>query len=250
MNKFKPYYQKTNIPYALISCILVLFLVVGITLAFFFDNDSASQNIQMSGQVRIEAVGEGDTYSSIEDTSTSSNLVIKLQDDYPVLVPNMEMEIYANCKVYKSNSKPLLRAKMELILIDMSTSSEETNSVIQDIYDQFTDIILFDDDWVKYKVDDGATEYFYYIGNVTQTESNVENYLLQEIDVTDNDMVVHFIDEPIKFPSYVTSDYSGFGVQIKITFEAIQNYIPDDNGNQLTNTILNSQKIFSHFDID
>ena len=246
MNKFKPYYQKTNIPYALIACILSLVLVVGITLAFFFDSDFASNNLNMSGQVKIEAVGEGDEYSSIEDTLTSSNMVIKLQDNYPVLVPNMEIDISANCKVYRSTTMPLLRAKVELLLMDTSTGNDQADVVIDDIYQQFSNIILDNNDWVIYKYDTDDTDYFYYIGTITQTTTSVENYLLQEIDVTQENKVIHFIDKPITFPSYVTSDYSGLGVKIKVTFQAIQNYIPDSSGNKLPNTIANSQKIFNN----
>jgi len=36
-------------------------------------------------------------------------------------------------------------------------------------------------------------------------------------------------------------------VQFEITFQAIQNYIPDDNGNKMANTIDNSLKIFQEF---
>ena len=74
--------------------------------------------------------------------------------------------------------------------------------------------------------------------------------LLAEVDVTDGDRVVNFINDTIKFPTYVTSSYSGLGVKFVITFQAIQNYIPDTNGNQLPNTIDNSLKIFNAFDGD
>lgn len=252
MNRFKPLKQKVNVPYILISCILLLLLVVGVTLAFFYDDDSATSNVTMSGQVRILAVGEGTTYSPIEDTTTS-NLVIKLQDNYSVLIPGMEISIHANCKVLQSTTKPLLRAKMELILTELDTSddgennADDSQSVISDIYGQFSSIILDDEEWVKYKVPGEDTEYFYYIGSDKQTPAESKDYVLKSIDATENDTIIHFIDEPIIFPNYVTSAYSGLGVKIVITFQAIQNYIPDSVGKQLPNTIHNSQKIFSHF---
>ena len=37
---------------------------------------------------------------------------------------------------------------------------------------------------------------------------------------------------------------SGVGVKFIITFEAIQNFIPDRSGNKLANTITNSKIIF------
>lgn len=262
MSKFKPLPQKTYIPYALISCILAIFLVVGTTIAFFFDSDWGSSTTQMSGHVRIEAVGNpvtggkytapnGDTYNSIEDVNGYSKLVINLQDDYPVLVPNMEMYIYANCRILQSNTNPLLRAKMELLLTEIDVSDDGENnasdihSAITDIYGQFSDIIL-NDEWVKYTVPGETQEYFYYIGNINQTAGNVGDYLMKPINVSDNDAYIHFIDEPVVFPSYVDSSYSGFGVQIVITFEAIQDYIPDTTGLRKDNTILNAQPLFAN----
>lgn len=249
--KFRPYYQKTNIPYLLISCILSIFLVVGTTLAFFYADDFATNSTTMSGKVVIKAVGAGDAYESIEDTSTS-NLIITLQDNYPVFIPNMKINLNANCKVYMSTTKPLLRARLELLLIDMSTGEIDKEAFIDDIYGQFVDNILDNSKWIKYKVNGEAEEYFYYIGTTQQSadEGDYGNYLLEEIDVSTEDKIIHFINEPIKFPSYVTSEYSGLGVQIKITFQAIQNYIPDDDGHKLENTIDNAQKIFKTFNKD
>lgn len=59
--------------------------------------------------------------------------------------------------------------------------------------------------------------------------------------------MVNFIPEAIIFPTFVDRTYSGLGLQFKIAFQAIQNYIPDDDGNRLPNTIENAQKIFSEF---
>lgn len=72
--------------------------------------------------------------------------------------------------------------------------------------------------------------------------------LLGEIDATARDTVIDFITDTLTFPTYVTSTYSGLGVKFKITFQAIQNFIPDENGNKLENTIDNSLKIFNTFD--
>ncbi|MBQ7352272.1 MAG: hypothetical protein IJW59_05395 [Clostridia bacterium] len=245
MNKFRSYKTTAYGSLSLIACILVVFCFVSLTMAFFFDTDFASSNVSMSGKVVIEAVGEGDTYNSIEDTTTS-NLVITLQDNHNVLIPNMEIYAYANCKIYRSLTMPLLRAKLQMNFIDMSdgTIDEQATAVINDMKTQFNDVIVKDKDW--YLHTDG---YYYYIGDIVQTatEGNEGDYKLKEIDVTSVDeYVVHFIDEPILFPYYVTSDYSGLGFQMVITFQAIQNYIPDASGIRLENTINNAQLIFNN----
>ncbi|MGN0961524.1 MAG: leucine-rich repeat protein [Christensenellales bacterium] len=71
--------------------------------------------------------------------------------------------------------------------------------------------------------------------------------LIAEIDVISGNRVINFINAPATFPTNVTSTYSGLGVKFTITFQAIQNYIPDENGNKISNTIQNSYKIFDYF---
>ena len=86
---------------------------IGVTLAFFANSEFASSLLKMSGRVKITAVGKGKGYNSIEDTDTC-NLVINLQDGYKVLIPGMEIEAYANVKVHKSTTKPLIRANPKM----------------------------------------------------------------------------------------------------------------------------------------
>ena len=60
-----------------------------------------------------------------------------------------------------------------------------------------------------------------------------------EVDVTDSNQIVPFLDtspqnvEALEFPTNITSEYSALGVRIQITFEAIQNFIPGDDGREL-----------------
>ena len=77
--------------------------------------------------------------------------------------------------------------------------------------------------------------------------------LMHEVDATEGNAVVNFINAPIEFPKYITSEFSKLGVKVVITFQGIQNYIPvpegeSNAGSQLPNTIKNSQDIFEAFD--
>lgn len=254
-------YRKSITLNAILLIIICFSFLVTLTVAFFYDSDYASNMIGMSGKVRIEAVGhgvcdcvlEGKTecedlsHQSIEDTYTS-NLIITLDPDsglgYDVVIPGMPLRVDANCKVYKSNTSPLLRAKIEFDLISALTGETVTDSqiLISELYGQMISIIE-DNNWFLHT--DG---YFYYVGDVTQPSGAANGtLLLKEINVTATDKIIHFIDEPIRFPEKITSDYSGFAVVFKITFQGIQNYIPDEYGNRIDNTIDNSQKIFSAF---
>ena len=217
--------------------------VITFTLAFFFTSDWATSHLQMSGKVQITAVGKGDLYNSIENDVNSSNLVIEYDRDYGVLIPGEPIRLDANCKVGRSTTMPLLRAKLVLELknVDTDTPYDETQiNVIANLNDQLDDIILDSASWYLH------TDGFYYLV-LTKNDSAPENSILKEINATESDVIINFINKEITFPTFVTSDYSGLSVRFKITFQAIQNYIPDDNGDQIPNTIKNSLKIFDTF---
>lgn len=256
--KFNFGYAKQSLSVNSLMLILVcITFAITLTIAYFYNDDFSTSMINMSGKVKIEAVGEGvcdcvlqgktecedESHKSIEDTHTS-NLIITLDQDYEVVIPGMPLSIDANCKIYKSNTSPLLRARIDFDLISALTGEVVTDSqiLISELYGQMITIIE-SNDWFLHT--DG---YFYYLGDVTQPAGAANGTLhLKEINVTTTDKIIHFIDEPIKFPERITSEYSGFAVVFKITFQGIQNYIPDEDGNQVDNTIDNSQKIFAAF---
>ena len=234
--------QKVKMPIWKLISIICFVTIVSVTLAFFSSDDFASKFLGISGKVRITAVGKGTEYADIEDTDTLCKLNIELDRGYDVFIPNMPVSAIVNCKVTRSTTKPLLRAFFNMSVIDMDTGLEDTENadIFSSIQSQLHDIITKDNDW--YFHTDG---YYYY---AIDASSNLGgNTVLKEIDATSSDAIVPFIDESFIFPSSVTSDYSGLGIKISITFQAIQNYIPDDNGQKLPNTITNSLKIFNNF---
>lgn len=251
MNKFikknRNFGPKTAVaPFSLILLVVIAVCLVGTVVAFFFAHDWASNRVTMSGKVDIEAVGNGIEYGSIEDTVSSSNLIITLQDGYNHLIPGANISIPANVKVYQSTSKPLLRAKFTMeMYLHKEDGSDELLDDATDIYDIMPQMtaslhdVITGNGWLL----DESDMYYYYIGTNTQG-ATVGETIMSEVDVTDGTVVVHFIDEEIKFPTNVESDMSGFNVQFVIVFEAIQNFIPDRDGKQLDNTIDNSKIIF------
>ena len=104
---------------------IIMFLIIcfaSTTLAFFFYAEYSNKALTTSGPVLIEAVGAGDV--TIEDTRNTTKLEVFLDDKYDVLIPGMPIDLTANCKVYKSTTKPLLRAMIELDLVDMTTGED------------------------------------------------------------------------------------------------------------------------------
>jgi len=160
INDFSNHQKKKSSIFWLIA-IIIFSLGVGFTLAFFFESDWASNHVGMSGKVQIEAVGAGN--ETIEDTYTSK-LVINLDNNYPVLIPGMDIEMPANVKVYQSTTKPLLRAKLDIDMLNMQTQDEYTEElrITQDLYSQLTDIVE-NNNWYLH-----TDSYYYYVGNYSQ----------------------------------------------------------------------------------
>ena len=160
---------KHKISFGVVLLLVLAFVLTStVTLALFFGSDWASSKVTMSGKVQIEAVGKGTAYESIEDTHTS-NLMVTLGDNYGVLIPGMDISLDANCKVYKSTTKPHLRADFNMILYDKDTG-ESVGSEYTDEHRFLVDMYaslqtqVYNNGW--YLHTDG---YFYYIGDTTQT---------------------------------------------------------------------------------
>ena len=85
--------KSRGISVSLVALIFACCFLVTATLAYMYDDIFSTGTITMSGKVDIEAVGVGDQYKSIEDTASSSNLVIELDDIYKVLIPGMPIDI-------------------------------------------------------------------------------------------------------------------------------------------------------------
>lgn len=226
--------------------ILLLCAIVSLTVAFFFSSDWATKYVQLSGSVRIEAVGKGSAHSSIEDTVSSCNLDIDIDRDYGVLIPNAPLAIYANCKVSKSTTKPLLRAKMDISILDdegeeFVVGEDSEHNVAQDFSSLLETSVLDGTNWAY------VNGYYYYL-DTPSTSANGSS-ILKEIDATEEDVIITFLNKPITVPSYIDDSYSGFSIKITITFQAIQNYIANKTtGEKLTNNITNSLIIFDDFE--
>ena len=237
---------------ALLCCLLVS--VVGITLAFFFSSDYASNWVGLSGPVNIEAVGRnGQPIEDIEATEDSDKvcrLVIDLSDGFSTIIPGMPISLTTNCKVYKSDTKPLLRAKFDLKIYKDSetTPGEQEEVLIPEVIEFSTDMkdtlhtaITASDNWLLYESDG----YYYYKGeNIIQATAGETE--LQPIIVDQNDefRIIDFLNGQIIFPTEVDKTMSGYYFHVSVTFEAIQDFIPNDKGVAMDNTIDNAKLIF------
>lgn len=254
VNKKHNYSAKVQQGFAgLIVVVFICVVCICSTLAFFISDDWTSNVIGLTGKVDIEIVSRSDS-ASIQNTTEENKLIIYFEDEYSVLYPNALIEPTANIKVYQSTTKPLIRAIMDVKLYDGEFNEVEEGVgdldfvLTENLYDSMATVVT-SNGWVF----DERDRYYYYIGSneiATNPDSskNIDNTVMAEVDATDSDTVVHFLDSEIRFPKQVTSAYSGLHVKFIIRFEAIQNFIPDRNGVQLPNTIFNAKKIFDNPD--
>lgn len=238
--KFSNHINKSKVVYAWLMILILFFIAtIGLTMAFFYNDDWGSNSLGTSGPVRIQAVGKGNV--SIEDDN-ASKLAVTLDPQYgDVIQGGTPIDLTANCKVFYSTTNPLLRASLNIQFLDPNTDQVVSGNAVVDEYltnmnSQLYNIIV-GNGWYSYE------GWYYYIGD--DGEPNGGNTVLKEVQFTDSkDTVVYFINEKIHFPTSITSAYSGYKVKFIITFQGIQNFVPDDAGNKLPNTITNSLKIF------
>ena len=228
--------------------VVCLCTFVSITLAFFFANDFATSNVNMSGRVEIVAVGAGSDYDSIENGEDSCNLVVNLDPLYNRLIPGMPISLPANVRVMQSTTKPLLRARFEIRITEVLADGEsgnDSNDLIgleNNLVTQIDGRIKTSNAWYYYEDEDGG--YYYYVG-ANADKATGDSTILAEVDATTKDKEVDFLNGAITFPGNIDETYSALGVTFKFTFEAIQNFIPNpDTGLQVDNTIANSLRIF------
>lgn len=242
--KFSNHINRHRITYAwLVILLLVFSATVSLTLAFFYHEDWANNSIGTSGAVTITAVG--DNNASIQDNGKTCRLVVTLDDYYENLViPNAPLSLTANCKVNNSTTNPLLRASFKLEFIDKTLGVPVKNNTTIDgfvatMQGELSTIVTANGWFFQ----DG---YYYYVG--TDATTSAGNTILKEVEFEgSSDTIVPFINQSIHVPSSINSEFSGYKLKFTIVFQAIQNYIPNDAGEKMPNTITNSLKIFNDF---
>lgn len=242
--KFSNHINRHRITYAwLVILLLVFSATISLTLAFFYHEDWANNSIGTSGAVTITAVG--DNNASIQDNGKTCRLVVTLDDYYENLViPNAPLSLTANCKVSNSTTNPLLRASFKLEFIDKTLGVPVKNNstidgFVANMQGELATIVTANGWFLQ----DG---YYYYVG--TDAITSAGNTILKEVEFEgSSDTIVPFINQSVHVPSSITSEYSGYKLKFTIIFQAIQNYIPNDAGEKMPNTITNSLKIFNDF---
>ena len=238
----------------------VAIVIVSTTLAFFFATDWADNGITMAGPVLVSCVG-GSAGGYIDITG-AGKLEISIPDvtDSAVLIPNMPIGIRANAKIANADSVAVLRAKLEVSFTNQADFTDKTAEELNEVHELFVETIEGIDtvsaSWVK------VDSFWYYVGANERDDANtvlvVINHEPAESNTTcdfvdaDNNSYIKFIDNDFRIPKDLDSSWSGLEVVIKITFEAVQGFIPNADGVDIgdeNKTITSALPIFNNQNI-
>ena len=208
----------------------------------------------------LSCVGGSD--SGYLDITGAGKLEISVPDvtDSSVLIPNMPIGIRANAKIANADSIALLRAKLELSFQNQEDFADKTPEEIEEVHELFLGTIESIDtvsaSWIK------VGSYWYYVGanerNDADTILVVINHDPAESNTTcdfvdsENNSYIKFIDNDFRVPKDMDSSWSGLEIVIKITFEAVQGFIPNSDGVDIgdaNKTITSALPIFNNENI-
>lgn len=235
----------------ILSMLLIACLIVTSTLAYFAGKDESKKVLMVGGPVRVELRDRG-------DTRTTGSGQLKMSIDYAYSLPGMGVDLQAvahlssTAKTDTTNpTNALLRAivdvKVSNILHSEGVSDEVISAEIKAMMINSIDEVLVhrvegvQDGWVRY------TDNNFYYCDKNLEESNVVmksiEYTAVSGGMTTADITL--VNGTFLMPRKdMVNRHSETDLIIIIRFEALQNKLPDADGNRIPNTIYNAKNIF------
>ena len=238
------YIKKINsIFMIMISLFTVTMVVFLVTVAYFISNAWASNNVTLAGPVEVYCVGGSAT--GYTDIAGAGNLEISIPDitNTTILIPNMPVGLRANAKIAYAKSIALLRAKVEVVFENKADFPGKTNDDFVNLGNTFVASLEHSDTvssgWFKYQ------NYWYYVGSNLRSGVDTRLVVIDHTPAEENTSCDHvdeegnsyvkFIDNDFRIPKDIDSSWSGLEVVVRITFEAIQGFIPNVLGYDIGN---------------
>lgn len=264
----------------ILSIVLLVCLFVTTTLAYFAGTQKNNVTLILGGPVRVTMI---DNNYNVIPSNGKLSMTIKTGNEE--LLPGMGIDIQTIAHVTSSqvnSTRALLRAKLdisvvnELFLNDNNVESftkeeleelkslseeeinrryalteEELNELHNMISQALAKCLTYREDnvrdgWVLY---DG--DFYYCSKNKGRNENGQEYIQLLSIDTSDEGTNITFINGTFQFPTkYYTNKYAHAEIHLKLTFEAIQEVLVDNQGNRIPNTLENVKTILDNVDWD
>lgn len=244
----------------LMALFTVAIVIVSTTLAYFISSDWADNGITMAGPVYVYCVGG--SASGYVDITGSGNLEISIPDvtDDSILIPNMPIGIRANAMIANADSVALLRAKLTIDFLNEEDFTSKTPEEIEAVHELLVSSIESIDtvvaSWVK------VGDYWYYVGSHERLDAETVLVVIDHsapesntsCDYVDDEhnSYIKFIDNDFRIPKTLDSSWSTLEIMIRITFEAVQGFIPNSDGVDIgdeNKTITSALPIFNNENI-
>ena len=235
----------------ILSIVLVFTLCGAATLAYFAGKQGSNITLIMGGPVRVSMVN-----NNYEETKGSGSLVMNLKANRTTLVPGIGIDMQAIAKLTSSdiNSTPaLLRAILDIGVTGISASlGKDVELMIRNEMNYYLTLRRDStedrprDGWVLF--DDGN---YYYCSQNKQYDpvTNQEYITLKAIDTNAEGNNIPFINGTFQFPRKMyTNTYANVDITFKLTFQAIQDKLVNDDGDRIPNTIFNVKQLLDHVD--
>lgn len=235
----------------ILSIVLVACLCATATLAYFAGNQKSNVTLIMGGPVRVTMVN-----GKYEKTYGDGNLVMNIKCGRDNLLPGIGVDMQAIAKLTSSdiNSTPaLLRAILDITVTGISTDrAKRVETMIRnDLGNALTSRIDISseyhrDGWVQF--DDG---YYYYCSEKPKIDKKTQTEYVELKSVSTNAVGnnIPFINGTFQFPRReYTNEYANIEITFNLTFQAIQNKILNEDGEEIPNTIQNVKQVLDGLD--
>ena len=236
-----------------LSIILVMCLCASATLAYFAGQQSSNVTLVMGGPVRVTMVDK-----NYNETYGAGNMVMNIKADRDTLLPGIGIDMQAIAKLTSSTINPtpaLLRAILDVDVEGVSTEAglQIENLIRKDLGKSITPRVDVTDPsgrptdgWVLF--DDG---YYYYCSKAKEIDPNTNQEYIAMCPISTGGVgnSVAFINGTFAFPGKeYTNIYANVNITFKLTFQAIQDKIVNDEGERIPNTIFNVKQVLDSVD--
>lgn len=231
--------NKYSILIVILSVLLAVSTIAGITFAWFYSDDYANLQLRLGQAVRIRIIDE--------DGFETNELPINISGRG--LVPGMPIAVLAAAKLDTSNTPALVRARLTVDVEGASGDLTESdiNFLRGEIHTALQNNVSTNGQWMFSEnnvqeiiegdlqtISDGG--WWYYLGD---NPVNAVDPLLTElkrvesgVGVSDEDRTVLFIDDntSFNFPSSIDNKFARTVIKIRVEFQALQGLITPPQG--------------------
>lgn len=228
-----------------LSIILLLCLGLTATLAYFAGTQTSDMTLILGGPVRITMYN-----NKFQETVGDGKLVMEVKTGKDEILPGTGIDMQAIAHITSSQinaTRALLRATLDIEVLNLSTKqSQEVEKIIRDA---LAECLTYRQEnvqngWILYE-----GSYYYCSKTNGYDETTHQEYIqMLPIDTSDEGNNITFINGTFQFPTKLyTNQYAHAQIKFKLTFQAIQEVLVNDDGDRIPNTLENVRRVLDGF---